>query len=132
MRLVIATVLMALSLTGVAAGDRPLYVYGGKGHKEFLGCINCEDTDPKSVWNNSSQYGFRNIYGAWSRSSQYVDPSSDLSSCNQLATDPPIIKGEDGRTYGRLSLNEHIQGSVCGFGGRENLCLSVRILCKGK
>jgi len=64
-----ATSLISLTLVFVvssaAAQDTPLYLFGGQGHEEFLGCLNCGEHDPKSVWNSMSRFGFENDFGVW-------------------------------------------------------------------
>jgi hypothetical protein len=113
------------------AADEPLYVFGGEGHREFLGCLNCSSSHPKSVWNDSSQFGFRNDFGVWSRF-RFASEFGSTTMCSQFASDPPIVVDEQGNAYGRLSINEYAPGSVCSVNGSEQLCRAVRAICAAK
>jgi hypothetical protein len=114
------------------AATAPLYVFGGDGHKEFLGCLNCGSTHPKSVWNEYSQFGFKNDFGVWNQFRDFAGQFSSHSMCNQYASDPPVIVDDNGNAYGRLSLNEFTNGSVCSAIGNEQLCQVVRAVCESK
>lgn len=70
----------------------PLYIYGGSNHRIYLGCINCDDYNTNSIWN---EYG---IYG-----SDY----SQFSPWNSYATYPPIIVDKQGNFYGYFTVNEY-------------------------
>jgi hypothetical protein len=116
--------------TSSAQADHPLYIFGGDGHKDFLGCLNCGETHPKSVWNEMSQFGFKNNFGVWNPFGQYLNPFSSYSMCNEFASDPPVIVDDQGNAYGRMSLNQFAPGSVCSATGSEKLCHSIRIICE--
>lgn len=128
--LVIFTLFMYASL--VSAEEGPLYLFGGAGHKEFLGCLNCGSIHPKSVWNEMSTFGFKNDFGIWNPFGQFANPFSPYSMCNQYSSEAPIIVDERGNAYGRMSLNEYTPGSVCSATGSERLCEAVRVLCQSK
>lgn len=127
-KLVVVT-LLALVAQALAVD---LLVYGGHGHREFLGCLNCSDYSSDSVWNEYSRYGFLNDFGVWNPFGDYASPFSSYSMCNEYATDPPVIVDKDGNFYGRLSINPYISGSVCGVGGVEELCTAIKTICKSK
>lgn len=117
-------------LAPIYAADAPLYIFGGQGHKEFLGCLNCGTTHPKSVWNELSTYGFKNSVGLWNPFREYVDAVSSYSMCNEFAADPPVIVDAEGNYYGRLTVNRFTSGSVCAVSGVELLCNVVQAVCK--
>ena len=114
------------------AQNNPLYLFGGDGHKEFLGCLNCSSTHTKSVWNEMSSFGLKNDFGLWNPFGQFINPFSSYSMCNEFASDPPIIVDDEGRAYGRMSINEFAPGSVCGIKAYERLCRVVRLICQSK
>lgn len=126
--LMLSAILVALPADAATA----LYLFGGRGHKEFLGCLNCGSTHPKSVWNEFSNFGFKNDFGVWNPYGSYANPYSSYSMCGEYASDPPIIVDDGGNSYGRMSLNEYAPGSVCSVTGNERLCRTVRAICTGK
>jgi hypothetical protein len=83
-----------------------LLVYGGQGHKTFLGCVNCAETSQSSVLN---AYTYGSPYGQtiFNHYSEYGSAYSSESACNPYATDPPVIVDANGTYYGRLTLNEY-------------------------
>jgi hypothetical protein len=133
-RLFLGPVVLALvvSVTIATAQTRPLYLFGGDGHKEFLGCLNCDSYHTKSVWNEMSTFGFRNDFGIWNPFGQFANPFSGHSMCNEFAFDPPVIVDDNGTSYGRMSINEFTPGSVCGIAGNNGLCRAVRAICQSK
>lgn len=124
--------LFALTAATARAADSPIYLFGGQGHKEFLGCLNCGATHPKSVWNEMSSFGFMNTFGVWNQFGNYASPFSSYSMCSEFASDPPVIVDEQGNAYGRMSINEFATGSVCGISGSERLCRAARTVCQSK
>lgn len=122
--------LAALPLLAQAqAQNKRLMLFGGQGHKEFLGCLNCPSTDAKSVWNQHSTHGFENTYGTWSSYGNYANTYSGFSMCNEYASDPPVIVDMEGSFYGRMTVSEYKQGSVCAYTGDEKLCRAVKSVC---
>lgn len=109
-----------------------LLIFGGRGHKEFLGCLSCSEYNSDSVWNKYSHYGFLNDFGVWNPFGDYASPYSSYSMCNRYATDPPVIVDDDGNFYGRLSVNPYVPGSVCSAGGAEKLCAIIKAVCENK
>jgi hypothetical protein len=96
--------------SGVASAGAPqtpaLLLYGGSGHKTFLGCLNCSEMSQSSVFNS---YSFGSAYGQtiFNRYSDFGSEYSIWGACNAYATDPPVIVDASGRFYGRLTLNEY-------------------------
>lgn len=88
-----------------ATGTR-LLVFGGPGHRTFLGCLNCSAHDPASVLNTYGEFGSR--YGTRSLHNPYGDFGSkyaNTSACGRYASDPPVVVDDSGTFYGRLTLN---------------------------
>lgn len=111
----------------VYAPSSKLMLFGGDGHRTFLGCVNCSEYDPDSIFNEYGTFGspysatsIRNTYG------EFGSPYSLYSACNPYASDPPVIVDSQGNFYGRLTVNEfHVErthnqrllgwlGAVCG------------------
>ena len=88
--------------------SQKLMLFGGPGHKTYLGCLNCNQYDTDSVFNQYGNHGSRyatdsifNPYG------DYGSRYSNYSACSSYAMDPPVIVDEGGNFYGRLTLNQY-------------------------
>ncbi|HEY1750552.1 MAG TPA: hypothetical protein VGG29_04780 [Caulobacteraceae bacterium] len=143
-RRVLQSLLVALCLTASGpsavahktnADDVKLMVYGnasfiagGLPHRVFLGCLNCEANDPRSVWNPSSRYGWLNGAGVWDPQGPYRSRNSRLSVCNRLAPDPPVVFDEYWGFYYALSVDTR-GGSVCGLNGPHEACRAIYAMC---
>lgn len=89
-----------------ASGTTKLMIFGGSDHKVYLGCLSCSEYAADSVSNkfgtNGSPYSNESI---WNRFGDYGSKYSSESACNPYADDPPVIVDQNGKYYGRLSLN---------------------------
>lgn len=103
----------ALGAAAAGTGEAPsrqqkLMLFGGEGHKVYLGCLSCSEYSTDSVFN---QYGtFGSPYSStsiWNHYSEYGSAYSSRGACNPYANDPPVIVDLDGNFYGRLTLNEY-------------------------
>jgi len=112
-----------------APASGTILIFGGQGHKEYLGCLTCNEFEPSSVWNEVSVYGWHNSVGKWNDVSQYGSDVGMYSACNELSSDPPVMVRPDGTFVGRLTVSDIKQGSVCGISGDENVCRSLRLMC---
>lgn len=96
------------STSSIFPASPELLLFGGSGHRVFLGCLNCSKYDPNSIFNaygtHGSPYGAESIFN---RYGEYGSPYSSSSACNQYASDPPIIVDREGNSYGRLTLNRY-------------------------
>lgn len=95
----------------VAASAAPvatsrLMVFGGDGHRTYLGCLNCSQYDTDSIsstyGNFGSQYSLTSVHNPYS---DYGSPYSLHSACSPYASDPPVIVDGAGNFYGRLTIN---------------------------
>jgi hypothetical protein len=81
-------------------------IFGGTGHKVYLGCLNCSEFEADSVKNqfgiHGSAYSSESVFNHFR---PYGSAYSIESACNTFASDPPVIVGQAGRYYGRLTLN---------------------------
>jgi hypothetical protein len=89
-----------------AQATKAMLLFGGEGHKTFLGCLNCLATGQTSVCNDVGKYGsdlsedsIRNDLGP------YGSDLSQTSPWNSLSQDAPIIVDRAGRSYGYFSTN---------------------------
>jgi hypothetical protein len=124
-----AAVISVLLAAASAQSKQEILIFGGSGHKDFLGCLSCGEMESNSVWNELSRYGFHNRFATWSHFGNYASPYSGQSACNEYASDPPILVDQYGNYYSRLSVNQYIKDSVCGITGVEKLCVALRVMC---
>ena len=83
-------------------------IFGGEGHKTYLGCLNCAQYATDSVFNEYGQHGSRySSESIWNHYDEYGSAYSSYGACNPYATDPPVIVDSAGRYYGRLTLNTY-------------------------
>jgi hypothetical protein len=83
-------------------------IFGGDGHKIYLGCLNCSQYASDSVFNeygdHGSQYSSESI---WNHFGDYGSTYSSYGACNLYASDPPVIVDGAGKYYGRLTMNTY-------------------------
>ncbi len=125
----ILAVVLAMSATQVQSQSKDLLLFGGDGHKDFLGCLTCSEYASNSIWNEFSQYGWKNSFGKWNRFGSFAGAYGSRSACNEYASDPPVIVDRQGNFYGLLSMSEYKRGSVCGGQGSEQLCTALKVMC---
>jgi hypothetical protein len=96
----------AAAATAAPPAPSALLLFGGSGHKTFLGCLNCSEMSQSSVFNSFS-YG--SVYGQtiFNHYSDFGSAYSIWGACNAYASDPPVIVDSSGHYYGRLTLNEY-------------------------
>jgi hypothetical protein len=116
-------------LLGASAPDEAILIFGGSDHEVFLGCLNCLEADINSVLNKYSNFGWANNYGIWGEYGQYGGKYGTYSACNQYTSTPPVMIDRKGSSYGYLSVNKYKSGSVCGYGGPEQVCTALKVMC---
>ncbi len=83
-----------------------LMVFGGPGHKTYLGCLSCSSYSSESLFNSygtyGSEYSGTSILNAYS---EYGSLYGAYSACNPYASDPAVIVDGSGRYYGRLTVS---------------------------
>jgi hypothetical protein len=90
----------------MAFAAQKLMLFGGAGHRTYLGCLSCSNYASDSVFNSYGDHG--SAYGSESIANHYSDfgsAYSEYSACSPYASDPPVVVDGDGRFYGRLSVN---------------------------
>jgi hypothetical protein len=101
-------VISFILFTHSAIGQKALNIYGGKGHDVYLGCVNCDDYNPNSIWNEYGKYGNNyNAISIWNDYGTYGNDYSQYSPWNEYASYPPVIVDKDGNFYGYFTTNEY-------------------------
>jgi hypothetical protein len=81
-------------------------LFGGDGHKTFLGCLNCNQYASGSICNKYGQQGSKyNSDSIWNKYGDFGSKYSNKSPWNKYASDPPAIVDKDGNFYGYLTAN---------------------------
>lgn len=70
--------------------SQTLHIYGGQNQDEYLGCLNCNNYDKNSIWNEYGTYG-----------SEY----NSNSPWNSYGSNPPVIVDKDGEFYVYFTVN---------------------------
>ena len=116
-------------MVSMTAYCKDILIFGGNNNKEFLGCLTCNEMASNSVWNEMSTYGWENGFGKWNSFSQYKNPFSSYSACNDFAQNGPVLVDREGNFYGRLTINEFVSKSICGSSGDERICRALKVMC---
>lgn len=116
------------SAQGVITQPR-LHIYAGPLHKEYLGCLNCDQYDVSSIWDGYGPMGWDNGYIALSHFNAYFVKSGQYSACDAYAKDPPILIDRSRKEYGRLNISRTRSDSVCGPHGSADVCQKLQAKC---
>ena len=95
-------------LISFSSFGQTLHLYGGSNHDVYLGCLNCNDYDSSSIWNEYGTYG--NSYNSksiWNEYGTYGNEYNSLSPWNEYSNDSPIVVDKDGDFYGYFTLNKY-------------------------
>ncbi|RYE38581.1 MAG: hypothetical protein EOP24_46615 [Hyphomicrobiales bacterium] len=104
--IVILLVLFTCNLA--QAQEKALLLFGGAGHKTFLGCLNCGKYDSGSICNKYGEYGSKySSTSIWNKYGEYGSKYSPYSPWNRYASEPPAIVDRDGGFYGYLTASEY-------------------------
>jgi len=102
---------LGASLAAAANSSTPqakLMIFGGEGHRTYLGCLSCSEYATDSVFNSYGSHGSRYaIESIWNHYSDFGSRYSSYGACNPYANDPPVIVDSGGAFYGRLTLNTY-------------------------
>jgi hypothetical protein len=127
------------SLAGAAAADAPradrveLRIFTNwPAPQTFLGCLNCAASDPTSIWNPASRFGWNNPDGLWSRRS-LRDINNRHAVCDASTMSPPPLVFDERHTfYYRLSAESVSDQGICALYMSRAGCAAVRALCDNK
>jgi hypothetical protein len=101
--------------SGAPAQTTKTMIFGGPGHRTYLGCLSCSEVASDSVFNAAGQHGSP-VYpdSIWNSVGQFGSSFSPFSACNPEATDPPVIVDQSGNAYGRVTVNQYATGIGAG------------------
>jgi hypothetical protein len=106
MKKLLCLVILLCATATVAA--QTLYIYGGREHDVFLGCLNGSKYDSNSIWNEYGQYGNKyNTNSIWNSYGTYGNKYNDLSPWNEYAAYPPVLLDQQGNFYGYFTRNKY-------------------------
>ena len=87
--------------------DMKIFLFGDEDYERYLGCFNCPISDVESI-----HYPHLGIYSSkespisiFNHQGRYGSAQSEYSPCNESASTPPLLIGEDEKFYGFLTLN---------------------------
>jgi hypothetical protein len=102
----VALLVVVISGFATAQGDPALLLFGGDGHKTFLGCLNCGKFESGSICNKFGQHGSKFMPDSiWNKFGNFGSKFSNQSPWNRFALDPPVIVDNAGNFYGHLTAN---------------------------
>jgi hypothetical protein len=90
------------------SNGQTLHLYGGRNHDFYLGCLNCNNFDQNSIWNEFGKFG--NIYNAnciWNEFGTFGNEFSAISPWNPYSSNPPVVVDREGNFYGYFTVNEY-------------------------
>lgn len=105
---------LALVLLSGPANAQQLLLFGGTGHEQFLGCLNCNKYDSGSLCNKygkGSKYdqdSIFNKYGTFGSKYSSSSPWNKYSSDNSV----PVLVDQDGNFYGYFTTNKYRSDAV--------------------
>ena len=98
-----------------AAGNSKTMLFGGSGHKEYLGCLECNEFASDSICNGFGKYGNEfSSTGLFNEFSGYGNEFSGKSPWNEYSSsnDVPVLVDESGRFLGYFTINEARRDAV--------------------
>ena len=96
--------------------SQTLHLYGGSNSDVYLGCLNCNNYDANSIWNEYGTYGSEyNSNSIWNEYGTYGSEYNSYSPWNEYSSTPPVVVDVDGNFYGYFTLNEY-KGDRADFG----------------
>jgi hypothetical protein len=99
---------MAQGAAATSQAPAKLMLFGGDGHKTYLGCLNCSQYAQDSILNSYGDHGSQyNSESIWNPYSEFGSRYSSYGACNAYASDPPVIVDSEGKYYGRLTMNAY-------------------------
>ncbi|WP_452223506.1 hypothetical protein [Lacinutrix chionoecetis] len=85
-----------------------LHLYGGSNHDVYLGCLNCNNYNSSSIWNEYGTYGSSyNSKSIWNKFGTYGSEYNSLSPWNKYSSNPPVVVDKEGNFYGYFTVNSY-------------------------
>jgi hypothetical protein len=100
--------------------------------RTYLGCLNCAATDPNSIWNRTSRYGWTNPDGIWSQPALRHANYRRLVCDMPLTAPPPAVLDDYNGFYYVLTIDAVRRNSICSLEMSRQGCAAVQALCGGK
>lgn len=108
MKKIIFSLIIVLSFT-FNLQSQILHIYSGDNNKQYLGCLNCNNLDGNSIWNELGTYGSKyNSYSIWNDFGTYGSEYNDGSPWNIYSSNPPILLDSGNNFYGYFTVNTSI------------------------
>ena len=86
--------------------EADLLLYGGTRHRRFLGCLSCEKTDERSIWNREGEFGsLTGKYSIWNESGSYGSKYNTFSPWKKFSASPPLILDKNRNFYGYFTVD---------------------------
>jgi hypothetical protein len=93
--------------------EKVFYLYADDEDHTYLGKITSNDVDSDSIFNTLGKYGSKyQSNSIWNTYGTFGGEYSKYSPFNEYTRTPPIIKDENGKTIGRLTVNEYVSGAI--------------------
>lgn len=115
MRKVLALTALNVSIFVTALSAQDLLLFGGEGHDDFLGCLNCDQYSGEAICNELGSFGnsFRsssifNGFGPYGNSFNQSSPWNQFS----RSTSVPVVVDRDGNFYGYFTINAFRRDAV--------------------
>jgi hypothetical protein len=99
----------------VALGVRedPMLLFGGPDQRDFLGCLNCDRSEPFSIWNERSDHGSTDHpHSIWNRSGPYGSSDGPHSPWSLAPETVPVVVDRAGNLLGYFTANASHPGRV--------------------
>ena len=97
---------LLLCLLPFLSTGQTLHLFGGYNSDVYLGCLNCNEFDSNSVWNEFGTYGSNlSPNSIWNDIGNYGSDISPYSPWNDISSTPPKVLDESGNFYGYLTMN---------------------------
>lgn len=108
----------------------PILIYAGPLHRDYIGCLDCDQFDGSSIWNDYSSFGLGNAYPYLTHYANYHAAHGRYSACDPLAEDPPVMINNSHQSFGVLNISETRADSICGPHGDSGLCQKLKAICR--
>jgi len=131
-RLAFALALLAAPLMCWGQGatiQMAMHIWAGPLHREYLGCLNCDQFDVGSVWDGYGAMGWDSVFTANSHFAKYRAAHGRYSACDAFAADPPVLMDNSLRHYGVLNVSDIRADSICGPHGVPAICQILKATC---
>lgn len=95
-------------IISTSAIGQTMHLYGGKNHDVYLGCLNCNNYDSDSIWNEFGTYGSSyNSKSIWNSYGTYGSSYNSDSPWNSYGSNPPVVVDKSGNFYGYFTVNRY-------------------------